>query len=469
MTPSSSQPQDPQIWAIVACPNSGSTLVEHVFAASTVCAVTDQRVLRDGKGSESLAWDDLESFNVLAKAKNAGKRFVICMQELDNGLQNAECSSDASYSPSAHATFRSVYLISDPVRVLDNWKKAGRANAETLVDCFVNMSRALQQAPSHTASSLVYERLVQDPSAEIKRICNHWGSENLTDFNQSLGSGSASFVDTDLPCHDLLSNAEKDTIEKQVGHLYLDFWKDDVQKLRAMFTKKTWFGFDLDDTLHEFRRSSGKATHKVLRQISMQYDIPLPALQGEYSHILKEKTANAFSDGKTSFDYRRERFASLLANFSLPQDNTFLTEILNSYESTLRASLELKCGALNLLSTIKGMGKKIVIMTEGPQDAQERAVKDLGIDGHIDFLATTNYFGVTKVDGLFNKVMKHLCISPEEIVYVGDNEDRDVKPAMAEGILCVHLAETKHVALDALPPRLNTLRKLQYILLDEGS
>jgi putative hydrolase of the HAD superfamily len=192
------------------------------------------------------------------------------------------------------------------------------------------------------------------------------------------------------------------------------------------------------------------------------------ALKDEYSRVLKEKTANAFSDGKTSFDYRRERFASVLTHFSLPQDNKFMAKLLNSYKATLMASLELRCGALCLLSAVRNMGKKIVIITEGPQGAQERTVQELGIGGYIDFLATTNHFGVTKTSGLFSKVLEHLGVSPGDMASIGDNEQRDMKPAMAEGIFSIHLAETKHVSLNTFPPRVNTLRELQYILLNDN-
>lgn len=61
----------------------------------------------------------------------------------------------------------------------------------------------------------------------------------------------------------------------------------------------------ISTTLHEFHRSSEKAINKTL--------------------------------------------ASVLTHFSLPQDELFMTELLGSYESTLMTSLELKCGALNLL------------------------------------------------------------------------------------------------------------------------
>ena len=271
-------------------------------------------------------------------------------------------------------------------------------------------------------------------------------------------------VEPDVPYYNLLSNAGKDNTEEHAGFLDARCRVDDILRLRAILTERTWIGFDLDDTLHEFRRSSGLATDRVLAEISKRYGTPILALKVEYSMVLKTKTANAFSDGKTSFDYRRERFASVLTHFSLPQDDQFMYELLELYEISLMASLELKCGALDMLSLIKDMGKKIVVITEGPQDAQERAVRGLGIDGLIDFLATTSHFRVAKTDGLFPRGLEHLCITPGDIVYIGDNEERDMKTALAEGIFSIHLAEMKHVSFNAIPPKINTLRKLQYIL-----
>ncbi|KAL8282645.1 hypothetical protein RB597_010059 [Gaeumannomyces tritici] len=236
------------------------------------------------------------------------------------------------------------------------------------------------------------------------------------------------------------------------------------QRLRAILLEKTWVGFDLDDTLHEFRRASSAATATVFSKITERHGVPAPALKEEYSKILRKGTANAFSDGKTSFDYRKERFSSLLEHFSLPHDTEFMDGLLTSYEATLVASLELKCGALSLLSTIKNLGKKIVVITEGPQDAQERTVEALGIAGYVDFLATTNRFGVSKVDGLFGKVLQHLGVGSGDIAYIGDSDERDMKPAMVDGIFSVHLAEAKNVSLISSPPRINTLKTLQMML-----
>uniref|UniRef100_A0A8H7NM73 Uncharacterized protein n=1 Tax=Bionectria ochroleuca TaxID=29856 RepID=A0A8H7NM73_BIOOC len=240
---------------------------------------------------------------------------------------------------------------------------------------------------------------------------------------------------------------------------------DELVRLQALLSEKPWFGFDLDDTLHEFRRASSAAVEAVLRAISDHTGADLALLKETHSQVLKEKTASAFSDGKTSFDYRRERFTAVLLRLSLQSDDeTFLTNLLQVYETTLTRSFELKAGAIQLFETLKRLGKKIVVITEGPQDAQERTVEALGLARHIDFLATTNRFRASKTDGMFGKVLEHLDISPGDMVFVGDNEERDVRMATAAGIFSIYYAEALDVSLTVDGPRIKSLRELQYLL-----
>lgn len=268
----------------------------------------------------------------------------------------------------------------------------------------------------------------------------------------------------DAPPHSFLSNNEKNKLEEQLGPPHLRSGQDEIPGLRAVLLDKAWIGFDLDDTLHEFRRASSMATDQVLAEISRVYDIPMPALKQAYSKVLQMTTANAFSDGKTSFDYRTERFTLVFEYFSQPYDAQFMNLLLERYEATLSASLELKRGALGLLSTVQNMGKNIVVITEGPQDAQERTVEGLGIDRYIDFLATTNHFGVSKTAGLFVKVLQHLGISAGDMAYIGDSVQRDMEPALSAGIFSILLNESGNTSLNSVPPQINTLRELQDII-----
>ena len=489
---------EPRIRFLVACPRSGSTLLMRIFAESAFCAVTSRPLLMgkadstEGFSPDYSILEDPSHHSAFISAFKSGKQFLICKEELGNDSRKGECLYNVCPNPSTYTMTRPIFLFRDPIRVFDSWKNVGWTDAQSLIDCYINMFHMLAQAPSPAVSCLVYERLIRKPETEIECICARWGipfSESILKFDHPFASAftfssdrerdiycekkplglfknveTGSSFEPDVPYHNLLSNAGKDHIEEHVGFLYVRCWEDDILRLRAILTERTWIGFDLDDTLHEFRRSSGIPTNRVLAEISKRHGIPIPALKDEYSKVLKLKTANAFSDGKTSFDYRRERFASVLTHLSLPQDDHFISKLLELNGANLTASLELKCGALDLLSLIKDMDKKIVVITEGPQDAQERAVRGLGIDGFIDFLATTANFGVAKTDGLSPRVLDHLGVTADDMAYIGDNEERDMKPALMEGIFSIHLAEMKHVSFNTIPPKINTLRKLQYIL-----
>jgi putative hydrolase of the HAD superfamily len=157
--------------------------------------------------------------------------------------------------------------------------------------------------------------------------------------------------------------------------------------------------------------------------------------------ILREKTSHAFADGRSSHDYREERFVALLESVEIAPDNEFIQGLLVTYERSLADSLNLKDGALGLLYRLRSLGKRIVVITEGPQDAQEWTIAKLGIAPYVDYLATTNQFKSTKTTGLFSQVLKQLGVAPDEIVYIGDNLDRDIVPAVDEGILCIYLAD----------------------------
>jgi Haloacid dehalogenase-like hydrolase len=188
-----------------------------------------------------------------------------------------------------------------------------------------------------------------------------------------------STVISNVPYHNLLSNDEKDYIERKLGRMYIDCWRAKAEEIQAILKEKTWFGFDLDDTLHEFRKASTAAIDATLQVIAQKHSTSMEDLKRAYAEVLAQKTSNAFADGKSSHEYRKERFSTVLTFFSLPSSNDLLEELLHKYELTFTSSLELKCGAPSLLTFLKPLGKSIAVITEGPQDAQERTLQTLGL------------------------------------------------------------------------------------------
>ena len=260
----------------------------------------------------------------------------------------------------------------------------------------------------------------------------------------------------------LVSNRGKEYMECSVGMFYIKIWGEPAKKVREEMLSKEWFGFDLDDTLHEFRKASRAASLATLLTIATKYEIPVEDLKETYARVLKRNTASAFTDGKTSNEYRKERFATVLDEFSVQREDSLLNKLAGTYKSTLEIALEPKPGAISLLKYLRSIGKKIAVITEGPQDAQEWTLQKLGFE--VDYLATTNVFGLSKVNGLFGKVLEKLGVEAKDMVVVGDSEERDVIPARKEGILAVHSDEKSNLVLDLEGMKINTLWELEHIL-----
>ncbi|KAI4683834.1 uncharacterized protein J4E84_006673 [Alternaria hordeiaustralica] len=247
----------------------------------------------------------------------------------------------------------------------------------------------------------------------------------------------------------------------------------------------TWYFFDLDDTLHEFRKASSAAVdatlHLILEyhahhKLSSCKPLTVAELRAEYLKILKTGTSAAFVDGKSSHEYRAERFQGVMNAFGIDCTEQQMQVLLDTYETAIMQNLQLKEGAIPLLQTLKQQGKSIAIITEGPQDSQERTVAALGLEPYFDRLVTTNKLGVAKIDGLFGKALEMIGVKSEEVVMVGDSWDRDVVPAVEAGITCVWLAEKdeggeRMVALGGEEKRVmvvDSLVRLQSIVLESS-
>ena len=192
--------------------------------------------------------------------------------------------------------------------------------------------------------------------------------------------------------------------------------------------------------------------------MSCLYSIPVPNLKVRYAEVLSHNTASAFVRGKTSFKYCEYRLRSVLVHFGVNASVDLTARLLQTHDAALTSSLELKPGALDLQIILRSEDKKIAVITEGPQDAQECTIRALRIDRLIDFLATTNKCGLSKTNGLFPKVLEHLGIETEEMVMIGDNYEGDMRLAIRVSISGIQPAENEEYVLDSEPVKINTLR-----------
>lgn len=203
-----------------------------------------------------------------------------------------------------------------------------------------------------------------------------------------------------------------------------------------------WVGFDLDDTLHYFRDASSFAMGEVYTYLEDNFGCSPSALKEQYANILKAAQDKNFTENKPSWDYRRDRFTKLLEGCSI-LPHIHLEEMLHTYENALEQATTPRPFALETLQRCKTLGLNIMIITESPFDAQQRALDRLGMSLFVDLLVTSSQEGISKTDGLISRALEKAQCLPEHTVYLGDNLERDILPALEIGVPAILVSETK--------------------------
>ena len=149
-----------------------------------------------------------------------------------------------------------------------------------------------------------------------------------------------------------------------------------------------WIGFDLDDTLHDYRRASRRASEAVFADLERGCGVPVDELAGAYGEILRAAQGGHFTLLKSAREYRGERFRALLARFDV-EPGRHLDRLLDVYDDALGKALELKPGAREALASAARAGLPVMVVSEGPEDAQARTIERLGIAPAVDLLLTS--------------------------------------------------------------------------------
>jgi len=201
-----------------------------------------------------------------------------------------------------------------------------------------------------------------------------------------------------------------------------------------------WVAFDLDDTLHYFGRASGKAAEAVFCDVERRFGLGTEDLAKAYREILRTAQGDHFTQPKTAREYRAERFEALLGEFGIDSEPR-LDRLLDVYDARLAESLELKPGADEALRAARRAGLSVMVISEGPNDAQQTTLERLGISSSVDLLVTSSGEGASKSHGLFEKALERVSCECHEMLYVGDSVDRDISPTAVLGIASVYVGD----------------------------
>lgn len=218
-----------------------------------------------------------------------------------------------------------------------------------------------------------------------------------------------------------------------------------------------WVAFDLDDTLHSFRKASAEAMEAVYGYVYEEFGVLLDVQRQAYMDILAKGQSGNFIEDKPANDYRSERFGALLSSFNI-LPHIHLNMMLEIYDRALERTLEVKDGAHDLLRKLRAADISVMVVSEGPHDAQEKTLLRLGLAPYVNLLVTSSKEGICKQTGLLEKALEKAGCSVEEVIYVGDNLERDIVPAQAMGIRCILFSDQE---TNIPVPRITTLRTVE--------
>ena len=185
--------------------------------------------------------------------------------------------------------------------------------------------------------------------------------------------------------------------------------------------------FDLDDTLYsekQYVRSGYKAVAKLLGD-----------------EALADRLWTYFQNGKPAID-------ELLSELGCMGRKE---ECLKAYREQM-PDITLYDGVVDLILELKSKGIKVGIITDGRVSGQKRKIQALGLDKLIDDIIITDELGGTQFrkpcDIAFRIMQRRWRLPFEQMVYVGDNAEKDFQAPKQLGMRSVFFRNKDGVYFD---------------------
>lgn len=199
-------------------------------------------------------------------------------------------------------------------------------------------------------------------------------------------------------------------------------------------TSPRWIGFDLDGTLHDMVRVQKAADLVVFADLSQHCDLSAEELRQIYhDKNRRHLSPDFFANGLSANEHRVLRYRTLLEHLAIP-DNGLIKRCAELFYDAFADHAELFPGVTDVLHSLKDDGYRIAIITERPHDSAEQALECLGLNSFVSLLVTTGGERMSKPDGLFLRALERMDANADGIALIGDNLDRDIRPAISAGM-----------------------------------
>lgn len=185
--------------------------------------------------------------------------------------------------------------------------------------------------------------------------------------------------------------------------------------------------FDMDDTLYDEMTFVQSGFRSVAQYLSTRFNLDKEKVYQDMLRHLK-------------FYGRGEIFDSVLKNYGIytPQ---LVEELVETYR-VHTPEISLYPDVVETLEKLRAMKLKIGIITDGLHSVQKKKVSTLKLQNYVDFIIYTNELGPNcekPHPASFLHAIGMLNLKPKNILYVGNNPEKDISGANSVGMQSFHL------------------------------
>lgn len=186
--------------------------------------------------------------------------------------------------------------------------------------------------------------------------------------------------------------------------------------------------FDLDNTLYAYQPNHLRSMEKCAERCLRSYNIT----QAEFERCFKSAREKIHMElyGQAASHSRLlyfQRFSEIYFGFTNP---VFALEMEELYWSEFLSGIMFNPGVEDFLKKAKKSGIKSCIITDLTTQIQFRKWQKLDLGRYIDFMVSSEEAGIEKPDNrIFEMALAKLGMKPEEVIAIGDSEEKDIKGA----------------------------------------
>ena len=197
--------------------------------------------------------------------------------------------------------------------------------------------------------------------------------------------------------------------------------------------------FDLDNTLYSYDICHSKAIHAVIHYLHSQYNFTIVDIQSVYDKI---SISTKYDLDTTASSHNKSiYFKKLLEHFNI--NLSVLPTIQPLYWTTFLENIPLYEGVNEFIKWNRELGIKIGILTDYETEYQIQKLDKLDILHYIDVIVTSEEVGIEKPSRhMFQTILNKMNLSPEEVIMIGDNYQKDIMGADNMNILSYWFTQT---------------------------